>query len=319
MTRLLVINQNFLGDVLFTTPALTALQRRFPEAELDVLVSERAAPLLWHHPAVQALHLRPARGGSRARWGALVRLLRTRHYGGCVVFHGTALSALLAWGHRVPLRLGFDTDRAGILLTERVAAHQAGEHFADAFLRAVGGGDGTERLQLTLTEAERAAVSLPEGRCVGLALGTTRPQKTWPVSHFAQLAKRLRQAGHVPVLLGGEAERAAAEAIPEAHSLVGKTDLRGLLATVERCAALVTGDTGPLHFAVALGTPVVALFGSTDPAETGPWRPRAKTVTLYDALPCAPCRKHPTCDGRYDCLTSLTPERVFQAVREVLE
>ena len=318
MNRVLVINQNFLGDVLFTTPALSALQRRFPDAALEVFVSERAAPVLWHHPAVSSLHLRPTQGGSRARWGALRQLLRTRHYDGCVVFHGTGLSALLAWLHRVPQRLGFDTDRAGWLLTERVTAHRPGEHFADAFLRAVGGSDGSERLQITLTEAERAAVVLPEGRCVGLVLGTTRPQKTWPVAHFTQLAKRLILGGFVPVLLGGESEAPAAAAIPEAHSLVGKTDLRGLLATIERCGALVTGDTGPLHFGVALGIPTVALFGSTDPAETGSWRPRAKTVTLYDKLDCAPCRKHPTCDGRFDCLVGITPERVFQAVREVL-
>lgn len=318
MRRILVINLNFLGDVLFTTPALTALGRRFPGAQLDVFLSERAAPILWNHPGVSQLLLRPAAGGSKARWKALARVLRDGRYDAVVVFHGTALSGLFVRLHGVPIRLGFDTERAGWLFTEKARAHQPGEHFAEAFLRAVGGGDGTEHLQVYLTDTERSAVALPEGRCVGLAIGTTRPQKTWPVGHFAQLAKRLRQAGLTPVLLGGAAEAEAAAAIPDAVSLVGKTDLRGLLATIERLDALVTGDTGPLHFAVALGTPTVALFGSTDPRETGPWRPTAPTTVLYDALPCAPCRKRPICEGRHDCLVGITPERVFQAVREVL-
>jgi hypothetical protein len=87
---------------------------------------------------------------------------------------------------------------------------------------------------------------------------------------------------------------------------------------------VISGDSGPLHIATAMQTPVVALFGSTDPAETGPWLGKtpdggaACVSVLYDALSCAPCRKNPTCDGRFDCLRALTPERVFEASCDLL-
>ena len=84
---------------------------------------------------------------------------------------------------------------------------------------------------------------------------------------------------------------------------------------------VVSGDSGPLHIATAAEVPVVALFGSTDPAETGPWHSdgtASRGAVLYDALPCAPCRKAPTCGGRFNCLRVLSPERVFDAVTPLL-
>jgi heptosyltransferase-1 len=166
---------------------------------------------------------------------------------------------------------------------------------------------------------------------VGLVIGATRPQKRWPEEYWVRLAEKLWSAGNVScVLLGGPEESEAAQRIlaqtknAPLASLVGRTSEKQIAAIIDRLGLVVSGDSGPLHIATAMQTPVVALFGSTDPAETGPWLGKSQdaaaslTTVLYDALSCAPCRKSPTCNGRFDCLMALTPERVFEAATDLL-
>ena len=160
---------------------------------------------------------------------------------------------------------------------------------------------------------------------VGLVIGATRPQKRWPEEYWARLADKLWDVGGMSsVLLGGPEERESAGRILSLAqhapliSAIGQTTPKQLAALTARLGVVVSGDSGPLHIATAMGTPVVALFGSTDPADTGPWSARdadkRNAVVLYDALACSPCRKSPTCGGTFDCLRALTPERVFEAV-----
>jgi len=163
---------------------------------------------------------------------------------------------------------------------------------------------------------------------VGLVIGATRPQKRWPEEYWVQLAEKLWKANKVScVLLGGPEEQEQAQRIL-AHpgeaplsSMVGRTTEKQLAAVIGKLGLVVSGDTGPLHIATAMATPVIAIFGSTDPADTGPWVRGANAgpaTVLYEALSCAPCRKHPTCGGSVDCLRLLTPERVFEASCEML-
>ena len=99
--------------------------------------------------------------------------------------------------------------------------------------------------------------------------------------------------------------------------LTGQTSVAELAAVIAACDALVTADTAACHIAAAVGTPQVALFGSTDPLVTGPYADAPARV-LAEALPCAPCGKHPTCAGRFDCMRALTPERVASALDGLL-
>jgi heptosyltransferase-1 len=98
--------------------------------------------------------------------------------------------------------------------------------------------------------------------------------------------------------------------------LSGKTSLRELASVLAACDAMVSADTGPMHLAVAVGTPVIALFGSTNPDRTGPYGKR--NIVLTSGIACSPCYRKPTCNGRIDCMKDLTPEAVRRAVEERL-
>lgn len=346
LRRLLAVNLNFLGDGLFTTPALALLRARYPGTHIEVLAGERAAAVLADDPGVDTLLVRPRREGA-ARAGAFARMLRAGNYDAVVLFQSIGANAALSWMSGVPIRVGFTQDGCTPFLTHRVAGRRPGEHVVDAYLRLAdalrpdadtGGGlsatpDPALAIHLTPEDAAfaervfRGQELLPP--VVGLVIGATRPQKRWPEEYWARLAEKLWAAGSVScVLLGGAEETAAAERILSQTrrdiplwSLVGQTTEKQLAALIARLELVVSGDTGPLHIATAVRTPVVALFGSTDPADTGPWRGGAgcgPATVLYDALSCAPCRKSPTCGGRFDCLRALTPERVLDASCDLL-
>ncbi len=334
--RLLAVNLNYLGDAVFTTPALAALRRRFPHAHIDVLAGERAAAVLEGSPDIDRLLRRPARSGL-ARSVFLYKVLRAGRYDAVVLFQSVFSSAALARLAGVPVRVGFAQDGARPLLTHPVAPRAAGEHVIPAYARlagALGAAEAELRLKVTVPAADdefawqfRRDHELGHP-IAGLVIGATRPQKRWPEEHWAALAAKLQAAGVAAVLLGGPEEADAAARIRALAagtplvSAVGRTDTKQLAALLARCQVVVSGDTGPLHVATALDVPVVALYGSTDPAATGPWgvtadRPARGTV-LYEALPCAPCRKSPTCGGEFPCLRLLTPERVGEVVFSIL-
>jgi heptosyltransferase-1 len=336
--RLLAVNLNYLGDALFTTPALAALRSGYPATQIDVLAGARAAEILDANPDVDAIHLRPPRRG-QARNAALLRTLRSGRYDAVVLFQSIFSNAALAWAAHIPVRVGFAQDGCSPFLTDAVSPPRPDEHRAAAYLRLAAAFPLAEtrdaRLKVVLAGEDRAFarefLSERSGgdRVVGLVIGATRPQKSWPEAYWAMLADKLWSAGIRSVLLGGPDEVPAARNIlartrSPLISAVGHTKLKQLAALIGRCGVVVSGDTGPMHIAAAMDTPVVALFGSTDPGETGPWygggvAQQRRGLVLYDALPCAPCRKSPTCEGRFDCLRSLTPERAFDAVAEQLD
>jgi heptosyltransferase-1 len=338
--RLLAVNLNYIGDALFTTPALAILRRRFPQATIDVLAAERPVAILEGNASIDHLITRPRRGGA-ARAVNLARILREGCYDSVVLFQSNMAYAALTWAARVPIRVGFNEDGCGPFLTHRVPERRSGEHVVDAYTRLAHAFDssdiasGANHLAITLSPADEAFADdfLHKHELappiVGLVIGATRPQKRWPEEYFARLADKLwTVSGVCSVLLGGPEEGEAAERIlalarSPLVSAVGLTTEKQLAALVAHLGVVVSGDSGPLHIATAVDTPVVALFGSTDPAETGPWKPTGgggvPAIVLYDALDCAPCRKNPTCSGRFDCLRALTPERAFDAACALLQ
>jgi heptosyltransferase II len=151
------------------------------------------------------------------------------------------------------------------------------------------------------------------------------PAKQWPLDRFAAVARAaLRHGAGAAWVFGGPGERPAGEALaasigPGAHCAAGRTDLRTLMAMLASCDALVTNDSGPMHLAAALGTPVAALFGSTSPELTGPGRPGGDGhAIIASGAGCSPCflRRCPI-DGR--CQTGITVDETVVAVLRLLD
>ncbi|MDR3706885.1 MAG: glycosyltransferase family 9 protein [Capsulimonadaceae bacterium] len=325
MNKILVVNMNYLGDALMTTPALSALRLAHPYAIIDAIAGSQpgygAYDILSRNPDID--HLIPrVQGGFLKRFWQVWSTLSRGRYDAVVILPPIRLYEFAAMLAMTPRRS----------LAKRVAADR---HMSDAMLDAVrpyiDRPDEPHALVLAVSDQdrERAKGLLGPVRdrrpLIGFNLGASRPQKRWPTESFIQVVRRELSSGRGVVLLGGgsAADRLAASAIREGIQgdglvdLTGKTSVRELSGVIEACDVIVTVDTGAMHMAAAVGTPLVAIFGSTDPVVVGPYGPTPARV-LNKRLPCSPCNNHPTCGGRFMCMSDVTPAEVSQAVEELL-
>jgi len=323
--EILVRAPNWVGDAVMSLPVLWGLRRLYPEASLTVLASPRVAPLFAGLPGLKEVIPYPMGWG---KW-RLLRSLRKR-YDLALALPNSFEAAFGLWLTGVPYRLGYSADGRSPFLTLVVRGRRRLEGLHQVYyylglLTALGEVREFIPPTLSLTPAEREEGQVrfrfqavnPGRPWVGLAPGAAYgPAKRWPPESFAQVAYRLQKEFAVNlVLLGGPEDREAALAVQD-HSpaqildLTGRTSLRQALMVLSQLKVLITNDSGLMHAAAALGVPVVAIFGSTDPRTTGPFSSRAKV--LYQGLPCSPCLRR-TCKIGYPCLAAITSEEVFQA------
>ena len=322
----LVIQTAFLGDVVLTTPLLSALAAR--HGPLDVVTTPAAAALLQHHPAVAEVIRYDKHGAARGLRG-LARLgsgLRSRGYRWVYLPHRSLRSAVLALWSGAPERIGFADSAAAFTYTTRVPRSREG-HEVERLQALAGPAAAAEHpVSLGLRPEDHAAAEawLSEHRVmspfIALAPGSVWGTKRWP--YYAELAAGLD--GRV-VIVGGTEDVALAQGVVDASrgkavSAAGALGLRASAALIQRARCLVTNDSAPLHLATAVGTPIVALFGPTVP-EFGFGPRRAGDVALgHGELPCRPCSTHgpPACPlGHHRCMRELSLEIVRRAVATV--
>ncbi|GEM_PF-27561 len=341
--RILVRAPNWVGDAVMGLPTLAGLQTLCPQAEITVLAAPRVAPLFPGIPGVAEVVEYP-HGSSK--WRTLYRLRqwqadhtkqktenRKPSFDLGLALPNSWEAALGLWLAGARFRVGYNTDARGPLLNLAVSGAQslAGLHTVYYLLGVLQGLGGVAaftppRLYLQEEEVQAAAALLqsgePAGPWVGLSPGAAYgPAKRWPPESFAALGRELQKEwGAHLVLLGGPEDRDAGAqvqaSLPEALDLVGRTGLRQALGILTHLKLLITNDSGLMHAAAALGVPLVAIFGSTDPAATGPFTPRA--TVLHHPLPCSPCFRR-TCDREYQCLLDISVEEVTDAARKWLQ
>lgn len=329
---MVVPQTSFLGDVVLTTPLLTALRRRLQPRRLVVVVRPEARALVEGHPDVDAVLIDDKHGADRGLGGALgvARRLRAEGFDLAVVPHRSLRTALVVAAARVPRRIGFDASRGARLFTERVHRDPA-RHDVDrnlALMAPLGGWDEAPRLHVPVdpAAAERAAALVPpgDGPLVVLAPGSVWPTKRWTAAGFAIVGRRLALEGARVLAIGGPGDvEVAAHVVALAGgrvtSVAGRTDLATSVALIDRAAVLVGNDSAPMHVAGARGVPVVAVFCATTPAlGYGPWGERARVVQVD--LACRPCARHGgrSCPRRTeDCMRLVEPDGVLAAVRAV--
>jgi heptosyltransferase-2 len=338
--RILVRLPNWLGDVVMAAPAVAALHRAAPGADLVAACRAPFAPLAALLPGVvETVPLGPVRG-VKAPFRA-ARALRDARCEAAVVFPRSTRAAIPVVLARIPVRVGFASEVRSLFLTHPVRgwrdlrrAHRSAYYASllGPFGIAPAAGAAPEPWRLDVPPAALAwaddfLASSPARRAgrplVALEPGATYgPAKRWPEPRFAELAGRLASSGEADVVVIGNAEaepieeRIAARAGAPVIRAAGKTDLVRLAGLLARSAALVTNDTGPMHVASAVGTPVVALFGATDPNVSAP---RGGPLTLlYEPVPCSPCFLRECVVDGHPCLDQFTVERVLRATRPYL-
>ena len=313
---------------MLTTPLFEALAAR--HGPVDVVTTPAAAPLIETHPAVRRVIPYDKKGRDRGLGGLfrLARSLRAERYECAYLPHRSLRTALAAWLARIPQRVGFDDGWRSLYTDVRRRAKQG--HEIDRVLALAGVAVHRARPTLHVTLADRAATegflrehAIPE-RFVALAPGSIWGSKRWP--YYRELAERLAERAGIVVVGAAEDARLAAEmteavarAGGRAVSGCGRLSVRQSVEAIRRAAVLVTNDSAPLHFAQAVDTPTVAIFGSTAPSfGFGPRGPRDQVVEL-EGVPCRPCSPHgpPRCPlGHHVCMKSLSVQDVLQAIEE---
>jgi heptosyltransferase-1 len=316
LRRLLLVKLSSLGDVVHALPLADALRAGLGDiVVLGWAVRSKFADLLHGNPNLDTVY--ELRGSGMGDILAFGRALKTKQFDTALDAQGLLVSGLVSRLSGAPLRIGLDANREGnaLFMTRPVVPAKGRTHVVDkllGFCDALGIPRLAPHPQRYLADGE--AVAAEELLCsagasprVGCIVGASTPEKAWPVERWVDAARRQADQGVRVVLLGGPGETATAEAIVRgaagavAANLVGKTAPRVLAAVLARCQVVIGGDSGPTHLAVAVGTPVVGLYGVTDPARTGPcWGPAPAVVLDYaeeDAPPEERRPRHPTVPG----------------------
>ena len=340
--RILLIKPSALGDVVHTLPVVATLKRRYPEIPLDWLVEEESAPLVAGHPAVASIVVsgrrrwlrqlrRPAEAASAlGEMRGLVTELRRRRYDAVLDLQGLLKSAVYVVAAGAPVRVGLADARegAGWVLTHRVPVPPQPVHAVERYLAlaaAVGARETVRDFTIPLgpdelEAAQRLLADLPRP-CVALHPAARWETKLWEVERWRAVAASLAGEGAGVVVTGSLADAPAAAAVceglrPAPRSLAGRLSLKGLAAVLRSVDLMITVDSGPMHIAAAVGTPVVALFGPTDPARTGPLGPGR---VLRQPLPCSPClQRHCRIAETRRCMRDLDAADVLAAARDLL-
>lgn len=346
--RILIVRLSALGDIVMASGLITALKTLYPNAELSWVCEAGCVPLLKHNPRLKQVIVWP-----RGEWQSLLKAkryvalwrairafraqLRAEQFDLVLDGQGLLKSGLIAWLTGAPRRVSIIAREGSHRLVHEVVAPTPGAdpvmgseyrylaHYLGApvgsFVHDLAVGAEPQARARGVLQAARLATraddrtGAPAARpLVVLAPFTTRPQKHWVESNWTELAQALIARGLQPVVLGGPADREAAERIcqglPQLINLAGQLKLDESVALIADAQLLIGVDTGLTHMGSALRVPTVALFGSTRPYLQGP---TPRTQVMYDALPCSPCRRRPTCNGAFTCMKQLTVERVLQA------
>jgi len=269
--RILVVRLGAMGDIVHALPAAASLKHGFPGCRLTWVVEPRFAPLLEGNPFVDRVLLLDRRtGAGLARsW----RELRAERFDFAVDFQGLVKSAMVACVARTERIYGFDRSvvresLAALFYSDKVAARSV--HRVDRNLALAAAAGALTALHSVPLPPGRAEGELPAGAFVLASPLSGWRAKQWPLDYYARLAQRLGREMGIPLVLNGPpAEREALAGV--ADTMLHLSSIEGLIHATRRAAAVVGVDSGPLHVAAALGRPGVAIFGPTDPAQTGPY------------------------------------------------
>ncbi|MGV3742051.1 MAG: glycosyltransferase family 9 protein [Burkholderiaceae bacterium] len=335
MKRILIVRTSAIGDVVFASPLARALRRAHPDAHIAWLVEPGIDALIASAPSIDERILWPKaewkalwRGGRRLemlkRVLAFRKLLRSKQFDTVLDLQGLLKSGLLARMTGASRRIGLGSKEGSqYLMTEVVPrggdpARISSEYLYLAQYLGLPDDDFMPTLHVAGDVEARVLERLAEqglapGNYAVFAAFTTRPQKHWFDDAWRSLAPLLRrQTSLTPLLLGGPADLDAAAELTRGDktivNMVGKTRLDETVAIIKHAGAVIGVDTGLTHMGIAFDVPTIALFGSTCPY-TNTGRSSARVIWLN--LPCAPCKRNPTCGGAFTCMRDITPQRVL--------
>jgi len=334
MKKILVVNVNWLGDVVFSTPALRALRKANEQAHIACLVISRCKEVLKNNPHLDEIIIYDENGKHRSLPAKLrfIRYLRSRKFDQVYTLHQSLKRAMIGFLAGIPSRIGYDTKGRGFLLTKAIPAPDFPMHKVDYFLNMLEASgiknDGRECEFFISEEDENNAESilrkngLEEGKpYVVLNPGGNWIMKRWPAEYFSQLGGLLLENTPMKVVIAGAkkdkklADKIASGMEHEPVVITGATTLHELSAIMRKAVCVVSADSGPMHIAVSSGANTIAVFGPTSPELTGPIA-KAKIIILKKDVGCeVPCYRPDCRDNR--CMQEVSAQEVYEQILKI--
>ncbi|MEM4254075.1 MAG: lipopolysaccharide heptosyltransferase II [Candidatus Woesearchaeota archaeon] len=336
--KICIFKTGAIGDVLMTTPLLRALRKRFSRARIDYWVGEWSAPVLENNPHIDrviSFNERPFYKKNLIAINNIARKIRNEKYDLMIILDFSYLANMFGTLCKVPIRIGFDRNGEGFPNTLN-APYGKRMHDVDSYLeiaRVVGSKSICQKeIELFLTNDEERFArmffrkhKLNPARTIAIAPGGAKNPgmtlniKRWPAERFAKLAERLSKRGFQILLVGGpddiDAAEIVKERVPNAVDATGKTSLRKTAALIKRCRRLVCNDSGLMHIASAVNTPVTAIFGPTDPIKLAPRGPKDKYLWKHpNKKPCYIDGMLIKCPDNHECIKRISVNDALRAV-----
>jgi heptosyltransferase I len=329
--KILILKPSSLGDVVQALPVVRLLKRHLPASEIFWWIDSSLAPLLEEDPDLAGIvRFERRRWAAPRHWPEMldsVRWMREQHFDWVIDLQCLARSGAFAWLANGKFLIGLDEVREGARGFYDVAVRRASfhTHAVDWYLAVLPRLGVPVHNHFTwlpkrpaVAEAVKSRWQTDGGHWIAIQPGARWPNKRWPAEYFAGLVRQLalKFADARFALLGDRDDQPSGDVIAQAEpercvNLCGQTSLREMVEWIRLCELVITNDTGPMHVAAALGKPLVALFGPTEPRRTGPYN-QLQNVLRID-LPCSPCLKsYCTYAKPNECLKALSPVEVFK-------
>lgn len=330
MKRILIVEVNWIGDVLFSTPFIRAVREAYPDSHIACLLHPRCVEMLESNPRLDEIIIYDEEGVHKSFWGKvkLISELRKKNFDIAFILHRSFTKALITYLAGIRQRIGYETKKRWFVLTKGVEEPAGETHKVEYFLaiaEAAGIKTRKRSYEFVVTDADRKSIDgLLEREGVGreekivvINPGGNWDPKRWPKENFAKLADQIAKRFNARIILSGaKKDIGLAQDIKdlmEAKPVItaGKTNLKQLGALLERSDLVVANDSGPMHMAVAVGAKVIALFGPTSPGLTGPYGGGDYTVIFKNDKCPVPCYDS-TCTANR-CMEDISVEDVMKA------
>jgi heptosyltransferase-2 len=334
--RVLIRGTNWIGDVIMSLPAISAVRETLPDAKISVLAKPWVADLYRRSPDVDEVILFQSPGIHDGISGK-IRLageIKTMNFDLALILQNAIEAAIITWLARIPVRAGYNSDGRGFLLTHSVQRtqeirKQPQVRYYLEMIKALGFRGMKETINLGVDKDSRPEEILKrfdikgEGPLVGIAPSASYgPAKMWYPERFAAVADRLSEEFSATVILfGSKGDRERADLVKgyakkPLINVAGKTGLAEAISLIAGCDLFISNDSGLMHLAGALDIPLVAIFGSTNPVTTSPVG--KKSIVIHSDADCSPCLKK-TCPTDFRCMDLIGIDDVYNEARELLK
>lgn len=341
--KILIRGVNWVGDAVMTMPAIKAVKKAYPESQISLLVKPSVAPIFETDPNINEIILYEDKFMGITGKLRLAKMLRGKGFSKAILLQNAFDAALITFLAGIPERIGYNRDGRGFLLTRPIQfdnydrkVHHINYYLNLLTMSGIKASPSQPWIYLSIDErlSARNALSVLKRPILGINPGATYgTTKRWFPERFAEVANWfIRDTSGSVVIFGGKNEMNIAEEIEylirrqsiegrrqtdfSLLNLAGKTSLRELISLISECDVFVSNDSGPMHIAYAVGTPLVAIFGSTDPELTGPLGDQ--NIVIKTNLSCSPCFERACKNSDMRCMYTVTSEDVYFGIKEML-